>query len=222
MVYIFSEFTSFESINVNKEKPLYELTNKGADSLFEEEVVDEIKKLGYKCESQVKSHNYYIDICVRDPNCESDFILAIECDGQQYHSSVEARDYDELRENSLKNLGWKFYRIWGPNWYQKRNEEIEKLKEVLNRETFLNAILRYKRDNLSLKEALRKFNNEFVKKFNPNSYILSEDMINILSHDMPNNNDDFLNSVPYFLRVKIDSDDSKMFKQKIFALISEY
>ncbi|MDY6090556.1 MAG: DUF4011 domain-containing protein [Bdellovibrionota bacterium] len=211
-----------EIINVNKEKPLYELTNKGVDSPFEEEVVDEIKKLGYKCESQVKSHNYYIDICVRDPNCESDFILAIECDGQQYHSSVEARDYDELRENSLKNLGWKFYRIWGPNWYQKRNEEIEKLKEVLNRETFLNAILRYKRDNLSLKEALRKFNNEFVKKFNPNSYILSEDMINILSHDMPNNNDDFLNSVPYFLRVKIDSDDSKMFKQKIFALISEY
>lgn len=40
-----------------------------------------------------------------------EFILGIECDGRTYHSSATARDRDRLREEILKNLGWKIYRI---------------------------------------------------------------------------------------------------------------
>ena len=52
------------------------------------------------------------------------YVLAIECDGASYHSSYTARDHDRLRQQQLKNLGWRFHRIWSTDWFMRKDEEI--------------------------------------------------------------------------------------------------
>lgn len=53
-------------------------------------------------------------------------MLAIECDGASYHSSVTARDRDRLRQAHLMRLGWCFHRIWSTDWFFGREQELER------------------------------------------------------------------------------------------------
>jgi very-short-patch-repair endonuclease len=125
-VKILCEFLTYaETGNMN----IGDVTNDTkADSIFEEEVLAEIARMGYKGVCQVGSKGYRIDIAITHPEKPGKYILAIECDGTAYHSSVSARDRDRLRQQILEAGGWKFYRIWGSNWFRSRAQEIQKLK----------------------------------------------------------------------------------------------
>jgi len=59
--------------------------------------------------------------------------LGIECDGAQYHSSRVARDRDRLREQILKDLGWRIHRIWSTDWYRNRPESESRLLDAIER-----------------------------------------------------------------------------------------
>ncbi|HUI20183.1 MAG TPA: DUF3320 domain-containing protein [Methylocella sp.] len=101
------------------------------DSPFEAAVAEAIERLGYKVEPQVGSAGFKIDLAVRDPARPGRYMLAIECDGATYHSALWARERDRLRQQILENLGWRFYRIWSTDWFYRRAEQLEKLKQVL-------------------------------------------------------------------------------------------
>ena len=101
------------------------------ESPLEQEVAGEIRRLGYDVVPQVGCSGYRIDLGVIDPANPGSFILGIECDGATYHSSYSARDRDRLREQILKQLGWKIYRIWSPSWVSRREVEISKLRQAL-------------------------------------------------------------------------------------------
>ena len=58
-------------------------------------------------------------------------LLGVECDGATYKSSSSARDRDRLREQVLRQLGWRIHRIWSPAWVARRDSEIRRLKETL-------------------------------------------------------------------------------------------
>jgi REase_MTES_1575/Protein of unknown function (DUF3320) len=58
-------------------------------------------------------------------------LLGVECDGATYKSSSSARDRDRLREQVLRQLGWRIHRIWSPAWVARRDSEIRRLKEDL-------------------------------------------------------------------------------------------
>ncbi|MFT6065153.1 MAG: very-short-patch-repair endonuclease [Paraglaciecola sp.] len=103
-------------------------TGKGTDSPFEDEVIKAIEDLGYKVEPKVGSAGFFIDIAVIDPVKSSKYILAVECDGESYHSSATARDRDRLRQNVSEKLGWTFHRIWSTDWFRTPERQIEKLK----------------------------------------------------------------------------------------------
>jgi len=113
-------------------------TGKPTDSPFEDEVISEIKKLGYQVEPQVGSSGFFIDIAVIDPNKPGRYVLAVECDGASYHSSASARDRDRLRQNVLEGLGWRFHRIWSTDWFRAKNKEVGKLKIAI--ENALNKV----------------------------------------------------------------------------------
>ncbi len=102
-----------------------------ADSLFEENVAQEIRNLGYEVEYQVGAAGFKIDLGVRYPKKSSHYMLAVECDGATYHSALSARERDRMRQEILENLGWHFHRIWSTDWYYTREKEIQRLKEVL-------------------------------------------------------------------------------------------
>ncbi len=68
---------------------------------------------------------------VVDPVNDGCFLLGVECDGVTYKSSNSARDRDRLREQVLRQLGWRIHRIWSPAWVARRDSEIRRLKETL-------------------------------------------------------------------------------------------
>lgn len=103
------------------------------DSPFEEDVASVIRQMGYTVVPQVGCSGYRIDMGVIAPDHPGQYILGIECDGRTYHSSATARDRDRLRQEILEGLGWTIYRIWSPNWFQKRDSEIARIKEVLKK-----------------------------------------------------------------------------------------
>lgn len=102
------------------------------DSPFEAAVADTIERLGYKVDPQVGSAGFKIDLAVRDPAKPGRYMLAIECDGATYHSALWARERDRLRQQVLENLGWRFHRIWSTDWFYRRAEQLERLKQVLD------------------------------------------------------------------------------------------
>ncbi len=102
-------------------------------SAFEMQVYDVLTHHGYEVDTQVGCSGYRIDLAVRHPNIEGKYSLAIECDGETYHSARTARERDRLRQDVLKMRGWKVYRIWSPDWIRHRSTEIERLlKKVKN------------------------------------------------------------------------------------------
>ena len=102
------------------------------DSEFEIEVGDNLKNAGYNFDIQVGCSGYKIDIGVKHPK-NSDYVLAIECDGATYHSSKTSRERDRLRQEVLEKLGWKFYRIWSTSWFLNKKNEQEKLLQAVEK-----------------------------------------------------------------------------------------
>jgi very-short-patch-repair endonuclease len=108
-----------------------EITGEEADSLFEEDVADAVRALGFTADHQVGSAGFRIDLGIRDPARPGTYILAIECDGATYHSALWARERDRLRQGVLEHLGWRFHRIWSTDWFYNRAAELQRLKSVL-------------------------------------------------------------------------------------------
>ena len=105
---------------------------RGIDSDFEEDVGSCLATLGYPVEHQVGVAGFFIDLAIKDINRPGCFILGIECDGAAYHSSLSARDRDRLREQVLRDRGWRIHRIWGTDWYRRRDVEIQRLVNAIS------------------------------------------------------------------------------------------
>ncbi|WP_395631853.1 DUF3320 domain-containing protein [Aquidulcibacter sp.] len=107
------------------------VTGLGADSPFEEDVAAVIQSLGYLADPQVGMAGFRLDIGVRHPDKPGQYLIAVECDGAAYHSSLWARERDRLRQDVLEGLGWKFHRIWSTDWFHRRGFEIDRLKKAI-------------------------------------------------------------------------------------------
>ena len=101
------------------------------ESALDEDVAAEIKKMGYEVVPQVGCSGYRIDIGVVDPVNPGNYLLGVECDGGNYKASSSARDRDRLREQVLRQLGWRIHRVWSPAWVARRDSEIRRLNEAL-------------------------------------------------------------------------------------------
>ncbi|MEI8349821.1 MAG: DUF3320 domain-containing protein [Candidatus Omnitrophota bacterium] len=112
---------------------LQDITDGDVDSPFEEDVKNAIRAFGFDAVSQVGCSGFRIDIGVIDPAHPGCFILGVECDGATYHSAFTARERDRIRQEILEKLGWKMHRIWSPDWFYRKAEEIAKLKEVIDK-----------------------------------------------------------------------------------------
>lgn len=100
-------------------------------NIFERSVYNQLLEQGIKAIPQVGYAGYKIDFGILHPDDPSKFILALECDGANYHSSSTARDRDRLRQQVLENLGWRFYRIWSTDWFLNPSREVSKLLDAI-------------------------------------------------------------------------------------------
>jgi len=112
---------------------LHSIVETGADtdSPFEDAVYDFLRDHGYEVRKQVGCAGFRIDLAVVDPDTPGRYLLAVECDGAPYHSSLVARDRDRLRQRVLENLGWRIHRVWSTGWYRNRAEAEKRLLEAV-------------------------------------------------------------------------------------------
>jgi very-short-patch-repair endonuclease len=103
------------------------------ESPLEKEVATAIRCLGYEVVPQVGYSGYRIDLGVIDPAEPGRYILGVECDGATYHSAYTARDRDRLRQEILEKFGWRIHRIWSPDWVMRREKEVERLREAIEK-----------------------------------------------------------------------------------------
>lgn len=96
-----------------------------ADSPFEVSVASYLVKQGYHVVQQWPVGSYRIDMVAV---C-GDKKIAIECDGELYHSGEDKVREDMERQAILERLGWRFIRIRGSEYY--RNPEAT-MKRVIS------------------------------------------------------------------------------------------
>ncbi len=224
------------------------LTNQEPDSDFEISVINIIQKLGYQCDPQVGVSKYKIDIGIRNPKSEGDYLLGVECDGAAYHSSISARDRDRLRQDNLERKGWTIHRIWSTQWFHSRAVEIERLQKAIEKQIKIyndkykliseneSVAIDTSQDLISqsfqqeqadekieLKEALTRFWQKYIKPDYPNldKSILNPEIVKQLVLTMPIESDEWFQAIPKELRENIDPKQMQ-FKEDVLDLIFDY
>ena len=99
------------------------------DSPFEEQVVEFLENEGYEIECQYGAGRFWLDIVVKERGKN---LLAVECDGAGYHSSLVARTRDRARQRILEKLGWRFHRVWSTNWWFFEQQEKQAIVDAIN------------------------------------------------------------------------------------------
>jgi very-short-patch-repair endonuclease len=94
-----------------------------ADSPFEVSVAKALVSRGYHIVQQWEVGSYRIDMVAV---C-GDKKIAIECDGELYHSGDEKIREDMERETILRRLGWRFIRLRGSEYYRNPIEAINRV-----------------------------------------------------------------------------------------------
>lgn len=97
------------------------------ESEFEKSVFDAITVKGYKVIPQYQVNGYRIDLVVVGEKTR----LAVECDGDYWHTSPEDTERDFQREKILQRAGWRFWRILGSKYYHNQEKALESLWATL-------------------------------------------------------------------------------------------
>jgi very-short-patch-repair endonuclease/DNA polymerase III delta prime subunit len=92
------------------------------ESEFELEVAASLVRLGFRVIPQWRVGYYRIDLVVEG----NDKRLAVECDGDRYHS-IEKLPDDMARQAVLERLGWTFVRLRGSQFFRDPAKTLEPL-----------------------------------------------------------------------------------------------
>lgn len=98
-----------------------------AESPFEESVAKDLVARGYHLVQQWKVGTYRLDlvaVCGKKT-------VAIECDGERWHSGEAKIREDMERQTILERLGWRFIRIRGSEFYRDPEQTMQRVVEEL-------------------------------------------------------------------------------------------
>ena len=99
----------------------------GHASQFSVDVGNLIIDRGYRVIPEYPVIGYRIDLVVQGESAR----LAIECDGDQYHT-LENWENDQARERQLRRAGWEFWRVTGSSFYRHKEGALASLWEKLD------------------------------------------------------------------------------------------
>lgn len=108
-----------------------EISGADFDSEFEMQVAERLQAIGYDVKRQIGASGFRVDLAISDPEKPGRFLLGIECDGAQFHSSRSARDRDRLRQQVLEAHGWIIHRVWSADWYLRPQAELKKIEDAI-------------------------------------------------------------------------------------------
>jgi len=148
-----------EYISSPKEMILIEEMEKNSESVFEEKIAKYLISEGYHIEQQWEAGLYKIDMVA----LFQDKKVAIECDGEKWHSTEERIREDMERQNVLERCGWEFIRIRGSRYFKNPESTMKALIEELNRKGIYPESMEDKRYLVKEKELLNKIKNRALK-----------------------------------------------------------
>lgn len=124
------------SLNPNATDLLHAEIVEKADSPFEVGVAQTLVDRGYRLVQQWKVGAYRLDmvaVCGKKT-------VAIECDGERYHSGEAKIREDMERQTILERLGWRFIRIRGSEYFRNPETTMDRvIKELTAYEIFPDA-----------------------------------------------------------------------------------
>jgi|GEM_PF-5671324 len=94
--------------------------------VFEQGVIADLMREGFKVSPQVRVGSYTLDI-VMEPRSMR---VAIECDGDRFHTS-ENLAADIQRQEVLERLEWKILRIRGSDYFRNKKMSIDRIAKEL-------------------------------------------------------------------------------------------
>jgi very-short-patch-repair endonuclease len=215
------------------------------DNEFEESIGRAIGNLGYKLDFQVGFEGFLIDMAIKNPNDEGEYLLGIEADGATYHSSPSARSRDRYRQEILERRGWNIHRVWSTNWFNNPDEEIRKIVDRIEAELSILGeseigisqskatqsedieSLEEERGNIYLRT--RETTKDFLINFRENQIIpnfpdrekgiLRDTSINALIHYLPATRNEYLNKIDIYVREGTDSEQSEQYLDTILEIL---
>jgi len=110
---------------------LGEPTGGDFESELERQVCERLQALGHDVKRQIGASGFRVDLAITDLERPGRFVLGVECDGAQFHSSRSARDRDRLRQQVLQAHGWIIHRVWSVDWYLRPQEELRKIEAAI-------------------------------------------------------------------------------------------
>lgn len=111
------------AINPNNQAVQKDDVTSKADSEFEIQVAMALKTRGYHIVQQWEVGAYRIDMVA----VYGDKKIAIECDGDRYHSSPTQVRNDMERQTILERIGWTFIRIRGSEYFRQPEKTINRV-----------------------------------------------------------------------------------------------
>ena len=108
---------------------VYDQIEHESESPFEEEVAKHLSSKGYQIRQQRRVGSYRIDMVAIYDGKE----IAIECDGDRYHSGEEKIFKDMERQTVLERLGWQFIRIRGSDYYRSPDQTMQRVFQRLEK-----------------------------------------------------------------------------------------
>ena len=117
------------SLNPQNNQYEYERIEKEAESPFESEVAKALFSRGFHIVQQWEVGAYRLDMVALYKEKK----VAIECDGERYHSGEAKIREDMERQTILERAGWKFIRIRGSEYYSAPEKTIDWVVSELNK-----------------------------------------------------------------------------------------
>ena len=168
------------ALNPNSIAIQQEMVTALADSEFEIQVAMKLKKRGYHIVQQWEVGAYRIDMVA----VYGDRKVAIECDGERYHSTPAQVRNDMERQTILERIGWTFIRIRGSEYFRHPDKTVELVVEELENlgihpEDTEEVVMKEERDN----ELLERIKHRAEMLLHPELSNVSENDVEKLSSE---------------------------------------
>lgn len=96
---------------------------------LERDVAAALRERGLPVSELLGSSRTRVEVALGHPEKPGTHVLALEGDGAPYAAAPTARDRDRLRRQQLESLGWSHTRLWGLEWYLRRQATLDRIAD---------------------------------------------------------------------------------------------
>ena len=94
-------------------------------------IAQELENRGYTVNTFVGRSNFKVDLAIINPRNKDQYLLGILCDGKNYYETKTTRDREIVQPGVLNMLHWNIIRIWSIDWFENKEQVLDRITEKL-------------------------------------------------------------------------------------------